>query len=366
MRLVTLSQEFQYSPGLRVPAGLRVVMPDHACRACRAMAAADKCDIRISGIGNYVRPYCGQDLTGKTLCVWRGAGIGDHFVWSGLLAELHRRWPSAEIDSYVPAHPALLKLWSNSAGLGWQTFPEPIPFDDFRSYDYHLLGEHMSETDSEPDCGNLWDAMFARAGLDPDHIATDRKRPCFALLPADFAAAEEIISGLGRVILWQAMPANAMRAYPPEPTREALRLLCTALPEHQVLCLGFPRELAAYRPLPKLPNLRELRAPPLGVTLALMHRAALLVCPDSSLGNAAGAFPHLPVVSLWGPFAPADRISYFGNHHTISGQRECAPCRWNWGRRCPQARKRDAPYCRALAAIDPREIVCLAKGALGS
>ena len=156
-----------------------------------------------------------------------------------------------------------------------------------------------------------------------------------------------------------------MRGYAPEPTRAALALVCAAFPAHQVLLLGTPRELARFRPLPDVPNLRELRAPPMGVTLALMDTACLLVCPDSSLGNAAGAFPHLPVVSLWGPFDPDDRIGYFLNHHPISGRRECAPCRWNWGRKCPRATRRsDKPYCRALADIDPREILTMAKGVI--
>jgi hypothetical protein len=421
MILATADRDTSYAGAVNVRAGQRVVMPLPAAQLLLDAGRRNGFKVRISGLGHYVRPCCGQNLGGKSLLAWRGHGVGDQLQWAGLCRILKLLYPTAEIDYYC--HPCILPLWENVPGLPFKVYHEPIAFENWTAYDYHLLGEGLCEADQEPDQPCHWDGMLNLAGL--RNVADDWKRPLCPVSPEDLqdAAAWLQTSGLpapvpgrgdsvspdpsearsrpaaepagasadpesaGRasalpagvrgaapLVLWQLAASTPIRSYAPGQTRKALALLAAALPAGALLVVvGSAADFAAYAPLPQAPCIRLADDLPLRTVFALAHRHAdVVACPDSCLGHAAAGVipwaPELPpraqVVSLWGAFAPADRVRYYANHEPLVGVRPCSPCRTHETRLPPAGCPREGGFCRALAAVAPDQIVSAVLSAL--
>ena len=388
MRLITPTINLTLNDLIRIKAGQRVVM---ACAAASALHKylhkhAPQVALRVSGLVHYSHPYQGQDLNGKRLLAWRGAGWGDQFVWAGLLRILKTRYPRAEIA--LLCNPKIYPFWKEAeAELPFSVYYEPCSFEDWKSYDYHLVGEGLVEDDQEPDQPNIWDGHLRLAGIAPASVAPELKRPLVPILPAwRNAAAAWLQKTVGRdsdhdhavgkrtgsesrpTIVWQLSASTPIRSYPPDQTRRALALLAKRLPEADILVASTPRELAAYRirPTPAAPYHLCVDVP-FQTVLALVERADLIICPDSAIGHAAAAFGR-PCVSLWSSFHPDDRVRYYPTHRPIYRAVNCGPCHVHesspQAKGCPLATSRHARHCRGLAAIPPGKIVAAALAAL--
>jgi len=358
VRLVTFSEDSVYAGMVKVPAGMRVVIPEIGAsaflKACRKARLAPP---RMSGIGHYVRHYCGQDLNGKTLVAWRGYGIGDQVMWSAILRALKWRWPGATIVNY--AHPRLFQLWAGQPYF--ECLTEPIPFADWKAADYHLIGEDLSETDFEPDADSHIDLVLRRCGLDPAAIPAAEKLPVITVSQEARSAAAAWLHAYcpgvapaspRPLILWQLASSNLQRAYPPVQTQRALRLLAKTLPGAAIVIVARSKDLAHYPHLRLPPGGVLCLDQPLSTVFALLERAALVICPDSCIGHAAAAFPQVPVLSLWGPWPPAFLATYYANHVPLRSPFGCAPCRLHACGLYPRRR-----HCAGLAAITPLAIV---------
>jgi len=428
MRLVTAPIDLNLNDAVRVPAGARVVMANVAAAALekvlRLKARGNQQVMRCSGLAHYSHPYHGQDLNGKSILAWRGMGWGDQFVWAGLLRIIKRLYPEARIA--LLCNPRIYPFWHEAESeLPFEVFYEPCSLSDWQGYDYHLVGEGLVEDDQEPDQPNIYDGHLAFAGIRPDGIPPEWKRPLVPLLPAwrnaaavwlqqagappphprrgnssprtsplVFAAPRvhgaangaNDIEGSGEsltprppeasprpLILWQLAASTPIRSYPPEQTRKALDLLATRLPNATIIVTGSPKEALArgLRPArPHRPGTPYLCiGEPFTTVLALVSMVDLVICPDSALGHAAAAFGR-PCVSLWSSFHPAERVKYYPTHLPLYRPVNCGPCRAHErgpeAKGCPLARRGGSPYCRGLAAITPSQIVAAARAALSS
>lgn len=360
MLLVTSDADFDLGAGVMVRAGERVVVPDDCARRMAAAAAKDgSVHVRVSGLGNYTRRYCGQDLFRKRLLVWRGHGVGDQLMAAGLIAIIQGRELRPQIDFLC--HPKLCRaLWDGVDGLPFRAVPEPLPFDEWQAYDYHLVLEDLVECDAEPDQVNAWDSMLDIAGFDPDLVPASMKRPIVPLREVDGRDALNWLGGSGAqflvrpLVLWQAAASSRIRSYPPEETRRALELCVAARPDVTWLVTGTPAQLAQYAPLPQ--GVCSGAAPRLRVLFAAVERAALCVCPDSVMGHVCGGL-QVPCVSLWASFLPQDRVSTYGVHRPLVGRAECAPCRLHECADQPEGCPRSADgWCAGLRSISPEAV----------
>jgi len=369
MQIVTAQVETSYAGVCSVPPGFSVVLPDPEFLSLKQglIAAGEKA--RVSRIGDYIRPYCGQDLNGKSLLAYRGHGIGDQMIWAGCLRILKSRYPQADIWNY--AHPAVNHaLWHDPAVLPFRPEHLPIPFLDWKTFHYHLIGEGMCESNREPDQWCIWDNHLGRLGIDPNTVPPEDKR---AIVPidntdrADAATWLQLrgIASAAPLLLWQLAATSPIRSYPPENTRAALRILADAFPAGAVVVAGADKHLLEYGPfagnsLP--PNVHLCCSESIRTVFALLERAACIVCPDSCFGHAAAAL-DTPAVSLWSSFHPRDRIKYYPRHLPIYQPVPCGPCRAHERTGatigCPQqAASTDEAdrYCAGLRAIDPQRI----------
>lgn len=367
MRLVTAPMTTVYAGGDEIPANTRIVLPQGAVpELARALRAHGK-HPRVSALGNYMRPYHGQDLAGKRLFAWRGFGIGDQLVFGGLLRILKDRYPTAEIDFCVWP-PLFRALWSGKMALPlpFGVVKEPLTFEAWNSYDYHLHGEGLCEADREPDQPDIWTGHLRFAGLDPDTVGGGERIPVVPLRRRDHSTAlrwrkRHVGTIYEPLVLWQLGSSTPIRSYRPDLTETALRLLSERLPEVKIVVTGHPSAFRKYT-VPDLPNLVSTQGLALRTVMALCAQADCLVCPDSCLGHVAGAFVR-PCVSLWSSFLPTDRVGSYRSHRPLVGEIECSPCRQhepgNTPQGCPRAYEDESTcrYCEGLARIAPERIV---------
>lgn len=331
---------------------------------------------------SFHRPFAGQAINGKRLAIYRHAAFGDQLMVTGVAAYIASRWPAAKIDVYCS--PQVLELWR---GLPVRALPAPLTFDAARSYDHHLFFDQMLEENREPDQECAYDDLFGFAGL--SDVPATYKRPHAVLLEEDLASLEQF-PWEEKFIVVQLQANNTNRTYPPEQLAQFCVKFVAQYP-HNLVLVGLDRpsgillrfENALAEELDSLglpPGRREQyrrrlknlvgALPRFRSLIPLVQQAALVVCPDSSIGHLAAAFPRTPVISLWGLFHPNDRVKYYANHHPLHEFKACphAPCR-NHEFKLPQEKCNAAvnatpgpqTWCNALRAISPDWILARAK-----
>lgn len=343
---------------------VRYVMPDGVARDIEAeiLHQYPHATYTLSHFNSYERRTdCSQPLGKKRIAIYRHGAIGDTLISTALVSWLRRRNPQAVLDVYC--RPKNVELWH---GVGARAMPGYPTFDALTRYDGHLMFENMLECDSEPDQGCAIDAQFRFCGIDPTTVPDEEKVPVVVEKGDD--ALESFQSSRGTYILLHTNASNPNRNYPHNVA--LMDALALAFPDHHVVAVG--DGCGVY------PRFRNL--------IPIVKNAALVICPDSSVGHLAAAFPSVPVISLWGLFHPNDRVKYYRNHHPLSAFEACphAPCRSHM-HSLPLEKCRDAASngpalamydrpggplrigpnvpsnCAALRAITPEMIVAKAK-----
>lgn len=317
------------------------------------------CCMSWSVANSYERRYGGQPLDGRRVIIYRENAFGDNLMVSGLAHYMKHLHGSASID--VHSVPAMLDVWVNNPDVNFCGCP--VTFDAMRSADYHILLEGMIENDSEPEQQNAYDALFDFCGLHHFHVPAEFKRPhiVWGKCDDDTAVRWREMRPAWRYVLWHVTPSCPMRMLPPEQQAEALRMVADHI---DVVLVG---RQAGSPPIPiDHPRVHDWteRTGNWRALLPMIRQAKCVIAPDSSVLHAAGAFPDVPIVGLWGPFAARDRAKYYGNHHEISAHDACpySPChpqRSEMPRhKCNAAAgyREDEPWCCAMKAISPERI----------
>jgi ADP-heptose:LPS heptosyltransferase len=330
---------------------------------------------QMSSFNAWERRYGGQDLKGKKVCIYRHSAWGDQLMVSAIPVYLKTLYPEAIVHLYCEAD--VVTLWEGNPVVGGCAIPLPIPFDVARAYDYHIFYEGILENNSEHDQNNCYDDMFGMIGLTdvPDVF----KRPRIIPRASDYVAINALKLDRGnKYMVYHVSPANKNRCYPVDQGISFINKFLRHYTDWNVVLVGvgakdYPelKDLARKwdsRVINLLDKTKEFRA-----MIPIIERASLLVCPDSSIMHLAASFAHVPVISLWGLFAPEDRSKYYPNHYALVAQGVCphAPCR-NHEFELPRHKCQDAMgfdkdsiYCPAIAAIDPDNIMAKAREILG-
>lgn len=361
-----------------IPAGTPMVMPRHGAvhLACQ-MRDAGLPAPRVSRMGYYTRPYCGQELGGDTsLLAWRGAGIGDQLLVAGVLAMMARTYDGAVRLGMMADPNVVASLYQGAENLPFEVLPEPLTLADWRSWDYHWLVDGYCDGNHEPNQPDVWDGMLEAIGWSgfvppeecrvwvPESRAWTARARAFLKTTKAMAAVQ---GRRGPVIVWQLAASTPMRSLAPAHTAECLRALLAAMPEAVIILTGHESEYESYAEACGLEGIAGTsRGLKLQEAFALVREADLVVCPDSCLGHVAAAY-EVPAVSLWCPFPWTSRATYYASHRPVVPAElpACAPC-WaheygpiNQQRGCPLTESDPAAvkWCKGLAAIRPEAIV---------
>lgn len=339
---------------LRLVTGCRYVMPDGPALAVAQALAREGAPVQMSGWGAYDRRYGGQDATGKRVLVYRHGAFGDALMVTIVVREIRRRWPGARVD--VCSDECVRPVFRGLLGDAGEFVPTPLTFDTARSYDWVVMYEGMLENNSEEDQGCAVDDLLEFAGLvnTPDEV----KRPWQVVLPGWIRPGPGLEHR--RYAVYQVGAANPVRSVPMGVGMRWMAEYLKEFPGDRVVLVGNDKggmEDLGMAGVVNLVNRTEWMD-----LVNLVAGARVVVAPDSAVGHLAGAFPEVPCVSLWGPFAPEDRVKYYRNHFPVVGD-GCphAPCRCHEFKvpvdLCRAARVYDGKSCGALLGLDPAVIM---------
>lgn len=321
-----------------------------------------------SNFASYERRYAGQPANGRKIAVVRSDSFGDVLITTALVHYIKTLHPSSRIDVYSESKTA--ELWH---GVADTALVKGFPFDAAMRYDWHIMLQFMFENNAEPDQGNCFDDQLAFCGYNPADVPEEFKRPYVVEHPSDMTElhALKVPFNTGKpYILYQMTTANPNRTYPVEQAARFAEMALNADPDLLFIVVGSGK-LNEDLPFMRIQNMNRVvnlynRTKRFRSLIPLIRGALAVVCPDSSIGHLAGAFPEVPVVSLWGLFSPDDRVKYYRNHHAIFNKDVCphSPCR-SHDFHLPQAKCKDASNathgeqlsCNVLRSITPQSIL---------
>jgi len=326
-------------------------------------AAPDK--VKWSTFDSWEKRYSGQDLNGKSICIMRYAGIGDLLHITALTRYLRHLYPTAMIHFYtLGPHYSSTAFYGNPDVDGCAAFPLPIPLDAAKQYDYHIFIDGVMEHNSEYDQGNWYDILYSFCGL--KNVPAEFKRPELRPMAQDWKWIEDSHIDLSSpYVMFQTRSSSPIRDYADDLGAKCVDELLKRLPAHRVAITG-ECDLPAYHRFKDNP--RVIWA--CGVTqnwrqiIPLVYNADCVVCSDTGMGHVAAAYPHVPVVSLWGAFNYECRAKYYANHTPIEHVGTCPhqPC-YTHGNTLPVAKcrasrgwKEGQVNCSAMLDITPVEI----------
>lgn len=317
----------------------------------------------LSNFNSYERRYGGTPLGRKKIVIYRHTAFGDQLMMTGLVAYLKDQNPETYI-LYVCGEKAAC-VWDNNpcadVAIGAMPFETVTKGNVGEKIEmYHLFYENMLECDSQPEQNNAYDNMFAFGGMSdvPDkwkrpHIYLGGTDKQFGQAWSQLCNAEHV----GDYIVYHWGSENPVRTYPTDLAEKFFK----AWKHTKIVVVGVTKD-----PIPQLPHVIDLtnKTPQFRQLIPVLRESKGIVCPDSSIGHLAAAFPDdCRVVSLWGPFHPNDRAKYYTNHTTILGDCPHGPCRTHQFKP-PHTLCKDvgAEYmrqenCSALATIKPDQII---------
>lgn len=296
------------------------------------------------------------------------------------------RWlASQKFDVHIMTEPGNQACWY---GFNWLKTINlvPMPLEQFKMYDHHVMMEHVVNLDEHPDQLHPVDAMFMRIGVDPQTVdpALKTVAPVFTHLEHESTRKYDHRQKLG---FYQLSSANGTRALSPGDSAFLASKLAEAFPDTHWLCIYdqyIPKEYVealycrtckgtgktvddaatcpecqgsralAHNLEPAVfANLRELWA-------LVGRRASVCVGPDSMMVHVCGTM-NVPCVGLWGLTDPQRRVAYYKNHKALWPRQVCphAPC-FGYAATlpafCPQ-HARQRTVCEVMSAITPDQVV---------
>jgi len=276
---------------------------------------------------NMYKPYRGEDLTDKTLLVWRTGGIGDlEFILPNLIY-LKDKYPSCTIFfACGPQYQAMVENWE-CVDL---VLDLPFPFSYLIKSHYHLLFEGVIERCLAAQTTNAYRLFTTWAGLNlPDEL----------LVPVQTAKEERVeecrqvlknwgIQEKGFVVI-QTRASSPIRTPRPalwkriidEFTKRGHNVVITDTPrmkeEHDKLIKTLERQNKVF-------NFSEF-SKTLDSTIALVSISKIAISTDTALLHLAASL-SVPALGLYGPFPGKIRLATYKNVDWVDCNLPCSPC----------------------------------------
>jgi len=274
-------------------------------------------------VDNY-RRYSGEDLTGKTLLVWREGGIGDLLFIRPILAHLKSLYDCKIVFATRKQYWEMLKLWDCIDKL----VQVPFPATEMYEADYHLTFMGVIEKIKEAETTDVHDLFSRYAGLDPDNIEwtvpmpTASRNKWFLTAPKNYAVVQGSSSSPVRTprIKSTVTAINAITekglfaviADSQHKARQADDII--SMVDSPDMVINFARFTETIQDAVKL-----------------ISSAQLVVAPDSSMVHIA-AMQGVPCVGIYGPFSADSRTQRYPLCETI--EPEASDCCSEGGKHC--------------------------------
>ena len=288
---------------------------------------------------NLYNPYRGQDLSGKTLLVFRTGGIGDLLFIQPNLLYLKEKYPDCTIKfACGPQYQSMVETWECVD----QVLDLPFTLGELTSSDYHALFEGVIERCKLAETENAYNLFSRWLGLDlPDEL----------LLPQQKAKPEKVEFCLEKLKEWQVEPGKfvitQLRASSPirTPRPEFWANIIDEVTDrgHDVLITDNPRQSEFVQEFINryLKNKHRVfnfceHSKSLDYSIALASIAQCVIATDSALNHIAASL-NVPCFGIYGPFPGHIRLKTYPKSKWADAQRECVPCFIHGHTPCPHA-----------------------------
>ncbi len=275
--------------------------------------------------GRY-KPYTGQDLTNKTILVWRTGGIGDLLFIQPNLIYMKEKWPSCKIIfACGPQYQTMVETW--------ECIDELIDLPFGASYltksDYHAVFEGVIERSLEAHQTNSYRLFTKWLGLNlPDGKLRPKQKPKQKILDEVKNILKDNFNN--DFILVQLRASSPIRTPRPQVMATCINrliekghnIIITDRPEQNQNISSFINKLLKDKT--KVFNFSNY-SKSLDYLIALTQLSNLCLSIDSSLIHIAQSV-GTPAYGIYGPFLGEVRLSTYTNIDWQNCKSKCSPC----------------------------------------
>lgn len=289
---------------------------------------------------NIYRPYIGQDLTNKSLLIFRTGGIGDLLFIQPNLIYLKDKYPTCKIlFACGPQYQSMVETWDCVDEVLDLPFSAKVLIES----DYHALFEGVIERCKLAETANAYNLFSEWMGLSlPDEYLLPRQEPkedkvefCKEKLDKWNLKGKDFI-------VMQLRASSPIRTPRPqfwikivdELTDRGYKIVLTDNPRQSVYVNEF---IKLCKNQDKVFNFCK-HSLTLDYSIALISLAKGVIATDSALNHIAASM-DVACYGIYGPFPGKIRLKTYPKSKWIDAQRECAPCFIHSPRPCPRAHK---------------------------
>lgn len=310
-------QQIQYDPML----GMKVLKPSN---------------IKFKSI---YRPYIGQDLTDKSLIVFRTGGIGDLLFIKPNLQYLKEKYPTSYIKfSCAPQYQSMVRTWECVDEL----IDLPFSLSELIDTDYHTVFEGVIERCKEAETVNSYKLFSRWMGLDlPDNLLIPKQE----IDEEIFDEVQEIVNNelkiSGDFITVQLRASSPVRT----PNLKFWKSVIDELTDrgHNIVITDSSRMndkvvkfIQTVKNTDKVFNFAQY-SNDIEHTISLAKLSKLIIATDSALNHVAASV-GTKCYGVYGPFPGRIRLETYGDlSRWVDAERDCAPCFIHSYKPCPQA-----------------------------
>lgn len=292
------------------------------------------------------RPYIGQDLTDKTLLVFRTGGIGDLLFIQPNLIYLKEKYPSCYIKfacggNYQP----MVRNWECVD----EVIDLPFKLSHFQDADYHAIFEGVIERCGEAKNTNSYKLFTKWLGLNlPEEKLIPIQKPNDDILESVKLSLKSFNLEENNFILFQLRSSTPIRT----PSLIFWSKIINELTDrgHKVVIIDrssmkekIDRFIQNLKNKENVVNICEL-SNSLDFTIAITSLAKLVVATDSALNHIAASL-DVKCYGIYGPFPGDIRLSTYKKSKWVDAKRHCSPCFLHSNKPCPEAGKEYSSPC---------------------
>jgi ADP-heptose:LPS heptosyltransferase len=276
---------------------------------------------------NFYKPFRGQDLTDKTLLIFRTGGIGDLLFIQPNLFYLKEKYPTCVIKfACGPQYRSMVETWSCVD----EVLELPFSLRHLQESDYHALFEGVIERCKLAESINAYNLFSEWLGL---NLSDD------LLIPKQSAKSDLVDFCLKKLSEWNIEPYSfvlmQLRASSPvrTPSPDFWMILINELTKkgYDIILTDSPRQadhvdqfIRRVKDPNKVFNFCKY-SQSLDYSIALTSLCALTLATDSAMNHIAASLSR-PCVGIYGPFPGYIRLKTYPKAAWVDAKRNCAPC----------------------------------------
>lgn len=283
-------------------------------------------------------PYMGEDLSGKTLLVFRTGGIGDLLFIQPNLLYLKEKYPDCTINfACGPQYQAMVDNWECVDNV----LDLPFPVSWLTQADYHALFEGVIERCTEAHTTNAYHLFTKWLNLNlPNRLLVPKQ----GVKEEKLDVCKDVVTKWGlknkRFILMQLRASSPIRTPSPDFWVRLVNMLTKR--GWNVVLTDNPRQSSNVDSFIKLVEKPDMvfnfckYSISLDYTIAVTSLASATIATDSALNHIAASL-DIPNYGIYGPFPGHIRLLTYPKAKWVDAPSDCAPCFIHGHKPCEKA-----------------------------